>query len=104
MLHPASTARLIASYEQNIVVAIPFTTVSGPPNLNVSRYVCSRHGNPRCDFTRATTSPAVNVLMLSASSRDRLPKPTSKQPREQLSSATARKLACLDLQKLLALT
>lgn len=37
MLRPAPTARRSTSMLQNAVVAMPVTSVSGPPNLNVSR-------------------------------------------------------------------
>ena len=59
MLSPAALARWTTSKVQNTVVAIPVTSVSGPPNLKVSRYVVSRHGTPRFFLMRSTTSPAV---------------------------------------------
>ena len=49
---------------------MPVTSVSGPPNLKVSRYVVSRQGTPRFFLMRSTTSPAV-IRMVSNTDRPR---------------------------------
>ena len=64
MLRPSALAFVIASNVPMKVVAMPVTTVSGPPNLNRSRVVASLHGTPWTAMTalmRLTTSPAVSA-------------------------------------------
>ena len=76
MLRPRSLARVIASNVPMNVVAMPVTTVSGPPNLNRSRVVASLQATPWTAITaliRLTTSPAVSAAIREASSRDRQP-------------------------------
>ena len=56
----------IASQVPMNVVAIPVTTVSGPPNLNRSRVDVSRHWTPSAAslvLIRVTTSPALSACI-----------------------------------------
>src|ERR1039457_6467888 len=62
MFFPAAAARWMTSSVAIMVMAIPFTTVSGSPTMILST-VCSRHGMPMLLLIRSITWAAVSAVL-----------------------------------------